>query len=66
MGTQVTNWHRSGLSNGRTEAINNLNKRIGFGFRRFRNYGIRARLYAGRTQLGAIRQPHPRQNPMSP
>ena len=46
--TQITNWHRSGLSNGPTEAINNLIKRIkriGFGFRKFR---IRALLYAGR------------------
>jgi len=49
--TQITNWHRSGLSNGPTEAINNLIKRIkriGFGFRRFRNYRIRALLYAGK------------------
>ncbi|MEQ8716122.1 MAG: ISL3 family transposase [Acidimicrobiales bacterium] len=49
--TQITNWHRSGLSNGPTEAINNLIKRIkriGFGFRKFRNYRIRALLYAGR------------------
>ena len=49
--TQITNWHRSGLSNGPTEVINNLVKRIkriGFGFRRFRNYRIRALLYAGK------------------
>ncbi len=49
--TQITNWHRSALSNGPTEAINNLVKRIkriGFGFRQFRNYRIRALLYAGK------------------
>jgi transposase len=37
--------------NGPTEAINNLVKRIkqvAFGMRRFRNYRIRALLYAGR------------------
>jgi transposase len=49
--TQITNWHRGRVSNGPTEAINNLVKRIkriGFGFRRFTNYRIRALLYAGR------------------
>ncbi len=55
--TQITNWHRSGLSNGPTEAINNLVKRIkriGFGFRRFRNYRIRALLYAGRPNWALL------------
>lgn len=55
--TQITNWHRSGLSNGPTEAINNLIKRIkriGFGFRRFRNYRIRALLYAGRPNWALL------------
>ncbi len=49
--TQIVAWHRARVSNGPTEAINNLIKRIkriGFGFRRFRNYRIRALLYAGR------------------
>ncbi len=48
---QIVAWHRARVSNGPTEAINNLIKRIkriGFGFRRFRNYRIRALLYAGR------------------
>lgn len=55
--TQITNWHRSGLSNGPTEAINNLVKRIkriGFGFRRFRNYCIRALLYAGKPNWALL------------
>ena len=55
--TQITNWHRSGLSNGPTEAINNLVKRIkwiGFGFRRFRNYRIRALLYAGKPNWALL------------
>jgi transposase len=34
--------------NGPTEALNNLIKRIGFGFRNFENYRIRAVLYAGK------------------
>ena len=39
------------MSNGPTEAANNLIKRIkriGFGFRSFANYRIRVLLYAGR------------------
>ena len=38
------------MSNGPTEAVNNLIKRIkrvGFGLRRFRNYRVRVLLYAG-------------------
>jgi len=48
---QIVAWHHARVSNGPTEAINNLIKRIkriGFGFRRFRNYRIRALLYAGK------------------
>jgi transposase len=62
--TQITNWHRGRVSNGPTEAINNLVKRIkriGFGFRRFTNYRIRALLYAGRpnwTLLPAVTPAH--------
>ena len=49
--TQIVAWHRARVSNGPTEAANNLIKRIkriGFGFRRFRNYRTRALLYAGK------------------
>jgi transposase len=49
--TQISNWHRARVSNGPTEAANNLIKRIkriGFGFRSFAHYRIRVLLYAGR------------------
>ena len=47
---QIVAWHRSHVSNGPTEAVNNLVKRVkrvAFGFRRFDHYRIRALLYAG-------------------
>jgi hypothetical protein len=50
---QITAWHQAKVTNGPTEAINNLIKRIkriGFGFRRLRNYRVRALLYAGVEQ----------------
>lgn len=49
--TKLLNWHDMRLSNAATESINNLIKRIkriGFGFTNFRNYRIRALLYAGK------------------
>ena len=60
---QIAAWHRSRVSNGPTEAMNNLIKRVkrvAFGFRRFRNYRIRALLYAGRPNwdLLATITPH--------
>ncbi len=48
------------VCNGPTESLNNLIKRIkriGFGFRNFANYRIRALLYAGKPNwrvLGSI------------
>ena len=48
---QISAWHQARVSNGPTEAANNLIKRVkrvAFGFRRFTNYRIRALLYAGR------------------
>ena len=48
---EITNWHEARVSNGPTEALNNLIKRVkraGFGFRNFENYRIRILLYAGR------------------
>lgn len=48
---QIVAWHRSHVTNGPTEAINNLIKRvkrIAFGMRNFRHYRIRSLLYAGR------------------
>ncbi len=49
--TQIANWHHSAVTNGPTEGLNNLIKRIkraAFGFRNFANYRIRALLYAGK------------------
>lgn len=57
---KICNYHRARISNGPTEALNNLIKRIkriGFGFRNFDNYRIRALLYAGKPNwrvLGSI------------
>lgn len=48
--SQILAWHRSRVSNGPTEALNNLIKRVkrvAFGLRRFRHYRIRALLHAG-------------------
>lgn len=47
----IVAWHEAQVSNGPTESINNLIKRIkrvGFGFTKFRHYRVRALLYAGR------------------
>ncbi len=57
---KITNYHLARVSNGPTEALNNLIKRIkriGFGFRNFENYRIRALHYAGKPNwrvLGSI------------
>jgi transposase len=57
---KIANFHLARVSNGPTEALNNLVKRIkriGFGFRNLENYRIRALLYAGRPNwrvLGSI------------
>jgi hypothetical protein len=47
---KICNYHLAGVTNGPTEALNNLVKRIkriGFGFRDFENHRISALLYAG-------------------
>ncbi|MGH7745595.1 MAG: ISL3 family transposase, partial [Candidatus Dormibacteria bacterium] len=57
---KLCNYHIARVSTGPTEALNNLVKRIkriGFGFRNFENYRIRALLYAGKPNwrvLGSI------------
>jgi transposase len=57
---KICNYHLARVTNGPTEALNNLIKRIkriGFGFRNFENYRIRALLYAGKPNwrvLGSI------------
>ena len=61
--TQIAAWHRGRVTNGPTEANNNLVKlikRIAFGFRRFRNYRIRALLYAGRPNWDLLATITPR------
>ena len=57
---KICNYHLARVTNGPTEALNNLIKRIkriAFGFRNFENYRIRALLYAGKPNwrvLGSI------------
>jgi len=48
---EITNWLEARVSNGPTEALNNLIKRVkraGYGFRNFQSYRIRILLYAGK------------------
>ena len=61
---QIIAWHQAKVTNGPTEAINNLIKRIkriGFGFRRFDHYRIRVVLYAGRPNWDLLTTIHPAQ-----
>jgi len=54
---QIVAWHDAHVSNGPTEAINNLVKRVkrvAFGFRRFKHYRIRALLYAGKPNWALL------------
>ncbi len=54
---KIANFHLARVTNGPTESLNNLIKRIGFGFHNFENYRIRALLYAGKPNwsvLGSI------------
>jgi transposase len=60
---EITNWHKAFVSNGPTEAVNNLIKRIkriGFGFRSFTSYRIRVLLYAGRPNWDLLPTVTPR------
>ena len=60
---QILAWHRAKVSNGPTESINNLIKRIkriGFGFRRFANYRTRVLLYAGKPNWDLLDTVTPR------
>jgi len=60
---QIAAWHRSKVSNGPTEAINNLIKRVkrvAFGFRRFAHHRIRALLYAGKPNWDLLATITPR------
>jgi transposase len=60
---QIVAWHRARVSNGPTEAINNLVKRVkrvAFGITNFQNYRIRALLYAGKPNWNLIATLTPR------
>ncbi len=50
----IVAWHQAKVSNGPTEGMNNLIKRVkrvAFGFTNFENFRIRALLYAGKPNL---------------
>ncbi len=54
---KICNFHVARVSNGPTEALNNLIKRVkrvGFGFRNFANYRIRVLLYAGKPNWRVV------------
>ena len=60
---QIAAWHQAHVSNGPTEAINNLVKRVkrvAFGFRRFTSYRIRALLYASKPNWDLLATISPR------
>jgi transposase len=60
---QIAAWHQAHMSNGPTEAANNLIKRVkrvAFGFRRFAHYRIRALLYAGKPNWDLLATITPR------
>lgn len=60
---KIAAWHDWHVSNGPTEAMNNLIKRVkrvAFGFTNFANYRIRALLYAGRPDWSLIGSVIPR------
>jgi transposase len=60
---QILAWHQARTSNGPTESINNLIKRIkriGFGFRRFAHYRTRVLLYAGKPNWDLLATITPR------
>jgi transposase len=60
---QIAAWHQAHVSNGPTEAANNLIKRVkrvAFGFTRFRNYRIRVLLYAGQPNWDLLPTIKPR------
>ena len=59
---QIAAWHGAKVSNGPTEAMNNQIKRVkraAFGFRHFRNYSVRALLYAGKPDWSLLKRVSP-------
>ena len=60
---EITAWHACHFTNGPTEAMNNLIKRIkrvAFGFTNFRNYRTRSLLYAGKPNWDLLETIRPR------
>jgi transposase len=60
---QIAAWHQAHVSNGPTEAVNNLIKRVkrvAFGITNFTNYRIRALLYAGKPNWDLLAAITPR------
>lgn len=60
---QIVAWHQVDVSNGPTEAVNNLAKRVkrvAFGFRRFDHYRIRMLPDAGRPKWDPLDTVTPR------
>jgi transposase len=60
---QIAAWHHAHVTNGPTEAVNNLIKRVkraAFGFTSFRNYRIRSLLYAGKPNWDLLARLTPR------
>jgi len=61
--TEILNHHRTGASNGPTEGLNLLVKKVkraGHGFRSFANYRLRILLHAGGVHWSSTRPPAPR------
>ncbi len=64
---EILAWHATGLTNGPTEAVNLLVKkikRVGHGFRNFENYRLRLLLHCGVSwkthRAASMRARHPR------
>ena len=61
---EIIAWHKLHITNGPTESMNNLAKRVkrvsAFGFRSLRNYRIRALLYAGKPNCDLLATITPR------
>lgn len=60
---EILAWHRAHFTNGPTEAMNNLIKRVkrtAFGLTSFRNYRVRSLLYAGKPNWSLLSTLTPR------
>lgn len=59
---EIVVWHRHQKTNGPTEGVNNLVKRVkrgAFGFRTFQHYRVRSLLYAGRPDWDRLATVNP-------